>query len=151
MLAAIKRFFDEHLAVDASGSAADSDQAVRLAASALLLEMTRMDGEIRAEQRAAVDNAVRNCFGLGEAQADELLALAEAERDEATDYYQFTSLINASYGPDQKLRLVEVLWRVALANQVLDSHEEFLVRKVADLLYVPHGDYIAAKLRAAGA
>jgi uncharacterized tellurite resistance protein B-like protein len=78
----------------------------------------------------------------------ELLEMAEAERVESTDYFQFTSLINGAYAPEQKIELVALLWRVAYANEALHSHEEYLVRKVADLLYVPHGAFIAAKHRA---
>jgi uncharacterized tellurite resistance protein B-like protein len=58
------------------------------------------------------------------------------------------SLINGSYTSQQKIELVELLWRVAYANEALHSHEEYLVRKVADLLYVPHSAFIATKHKA---
>jgi uncharacterized tellurite resistance protein B-like protein len=117
---------------------------------ALLLEMTQMDGEVQHEEREAVDKAVRTCFDLTEREAAELLELAEEERSVSTDYYQFTSLINDAYGPEEKVKLVEVLWRIAYANEELHKYEEHLVRKVADLLYVPHSAFIAAKHRASG-
>ncbi|MCU0767219.1 MAG: TerB family tellurite resistance protein [Gammaproteobacteria bacterium] len=148
MLKRIRQFFDQHLAGVAS--AQDPEHVLRLAVGALLLEMTHMDGEVRPEQRAAVERAVRASFDLTEEEADELLGLAEAERAESTDYFQFTSLINDAYSAEQKQRLVETLWRVAYADNVLHEHEEYLVRKVADLLYVPHGAFIAAKHRARG-
>ena len=148
MLKRIRQFFDQHLAGVAS--AQDPERVLRLAVGALLLEMTHMDGEVRPEQRAAVERAVRASFDLTEHEADELLGLAEAERAESTDYFQFTSLINDAYSPEQKQQLVETLWRVAYADHVLHEHEEYLVRKVADLLYVPHGAFIAAKHRARG-
>ena len=148
MLNRIKRFFDGHLAGDSMTR--DAEHAFRLAVGALLLEMTHVDGEAWPQQREAVEQAVRTCFGFAEGEADELLDLAEAERAESTDYFQFTSLINRSYTPEQKERLVETLWRVAYANEALHMYEEHLVRKVADLLYVPHGAFIAAKHRARG-
>jgi uncharacterized tellurite resistance protein B-like protein len=148
MLIRIKRFFDQHLAADSV--AQDPEHVLRLAVGALLLEMTHMDGEVWPKQREAVEQAVRTCFDLAEGEANELLDLAEAERAESTDYFQFTSLINRSYTPEQKERLVETLWRVAYANEALHMYEEHLVRKVADLLYVPHGAFIAAKHRARG-
>jgi uncharacterized tellurite resistance protein B-like protein len=148
MLSRIKRFFDQHLA--AEPMAQDPDHVLRLAVGALLLEMTHMDGEVWPKQREAVEQAVRTCFDLAEGEANELLDLAEAERAESTDYFQFTSLINRSYTPDEKERLVETLWRVAFANEALHMYEEHLVRKVADLLYVPHSAFIAAKHRARG-
>ena len=69
------------------------------------------------------------------------------ERTESTDYFQFTSLINGVYTPEQKVSVVELLWRIAYANERLHKYEEHLVRKVADLLHVPHSAFIAAKFR----
>ena len=148
MLQRIKNFFDEHLVPGPVARDDDPEHVLRLAVSALLLEMTHMDGEVWPEQREAVEEAVLKCFGLTESEAEELLEMAEAERSESTDYFQFTSLINRTYTAEQKVRLVEVLWRVAYANETLHKYEEHLVRKVADLMYVPHAAFIAAKLRA---
>jgi uncharacterized tellurite resistance protein B-like protein len=151
MLQRIKNFFDQHLAPGpGAADERDSEHVLRLAIGALLLEMTRMDGEIRPEQRKAVETAVLEHFDLDEAEGAELLELAEAERADSTDYFQFTSLINRAYSPEQKVRLVELLWRIAYANESLHKYEEHLVRKVADLLYVPHSAFIAAKLRTTG-
>ncbi|HLB15689.1 MAG TPA: TerB family tellurite resistance protein [Burkholderiales bacterium] len=61
---------------------------------------------------------------------------------------QFTSLINKRFSPEQKARVVEHMWRVAYADAELSAYEQHTIRKLADLLYVPHGAYIAAKLRA---
>jgi uncharacterized tellurite resistance protein B-like protein len=121
---------------------------LRLAIGALLLEMTHMDGEVWPEQRAAVEKEVLEHFELAEGEAEDLLELAEEERNESTDYFQFTSLINGHYTPEQKVRLVELLWRIAYANEDLHMYEEHMVRKIADLLHVPHSAYIAAKLNA---
>ena len=148
MLNRIKRFFDQHLAADSM--AQDPEHVLRLAIGALLLEMTHMDGEVWPEQRQAVEQAVQTCFDLNVSEANALLDLAEAERADATDYFQFTSLINGSYTLEQKVRLVETLWRVAYANEVLHKYEEHLVRKIADLLHVPHRVFIAAKHRSRG-
>jgi uncharacterized tellurite resistance protein B-like protein len=93
---------------------------------------------------------VHEHFGLSGDEAVELLELAEEERSESTDYYQFTSLINDNYTPEQKIRLVELLWRIAYANESLHLYEEHLVRKIADLLHVPHSAFIASKLNASG-
>lgn len=150
MLKRIKGFFDKHLTLASDAGDKDADHALRLGIAALLLEMTYMDGEVSTEQREAVENAVRTCFDLTERETNELLALAEAERSESTDYFQFTSLINRTYTAEQKVRLVEELWRVAYANEVLHKYEEYLVRKLADLLHVPHGAFIGAKHRAGG-
>ncbi len=147
MLNQIRSFFDEYLATD-SGSAADPDASARCAAAALLLEMAHMDETMTPKEHGAVITAVREGFGLSRHQAEELIACAQAEREQATDYHQFTSLIAANFDAPQRANLIQRLWQVAYADQVLCQHEEYLVRKVANLLHVPHSAFISAKLRA---
>jgi len=150
MLKRIKDFFDERLAPNAVTADENSEHMLALATGALLLEMVYMDGELRPEQCEAVKTEVLEHFGLDEEEAAKLLELAEAERADSTDYFQFTSLINNNYAQEQKVVLVERLWRIAYANESLHIYEEHLVRKIAELLYVPHRAFIAAKHRASG-
>jgi uncharacterized tellurite resistance protein B-like protein len=150
MLTQIKAFFEQHLMPDQAGSQGDESHRLRLAVAALLLEMTRADEQISAEECAALEDGIRDHFGLTADETRELIALADAERHEATDYFQFTSLINAHYGPEQRVQIVEQLWRIAYADETLHHYEEHLVRKVAQLLHVPHGAFIAAKHRSGG-
>jgi len=147
MLQRIKNFFDQRLVPEPVAGDQDSEHVLRLAVGALLLEMTHMDGEVWPEQREAVKTAVLEHFDLDQSEATELLELAEAERSESTDYFQFTSLINGVYTPEQKIGLVELLWKIAYANEDLHKYEEYLVRKVSNLLHVPHSAFIAAKLK----
>jgi uncharacterized tellurite resistance protein B-like protein len=147
MLNQIKRFFQEHLVPTTKETVEEDRHRVQLAVGALLLEMTRMDGEIRPEQCARVEAAIREHFELSAEETKALIALAEAERHDATDYFQFTSLINAQYTPEQKIHIIEQLWAVALADDALHRYEEHLVRKISELLYVPHSAFVAARHR----
>lgn len=146
MLSSIRDFFERNLA--ASPEAPVREHTLELATATLLAEVVRLDGEISPAERTAVLEAVRERFHLDPREAAELFALAESEAREATDYYQFTSLIRRNYTPEQRLEIVELMWRAAYADQALSAHEQHLVRKIADLLYVPHSAYIAAKMRA---
>ncbi len=145
MLNAIREFFDQHVA---AGAGDDDRHALQLATAALLVETVRLDGGIDAAERAAAHRAVRTKFGLTDAEAAALIRLAEEQAREATDYYQFTSLINKRLSASQKERVIELMWQVAYADADLSAHEQHVVRKIADLLHVPHRAYIAAKLRA---
>ena len=145
MLTRIKNFFEQNLSLEPTDDTVDSDHILRLAISALLLEMTRMSDEVLAEERVAVEFAVRKHFDLSASEAGELLEMAEEERSNSTDYFQFTTLINKHYTPEQKVKLIELLWRIAYADDSLHRYEEHLVRKVAELLYVPHSTFIAIK------
>jgi uncharacterized tellurite resistance protein B-like protein len=113
--------------------------------------MARIDGEISPSERAAAQQAVREKLGLSEAEAAELLELAEQEARQATDYFQFTSLINQHFDAEQKMRVVELLWRVAMADDEIDAHERHLIRRIADLIHVPHADFVTAQRRARSA
>ena len=148
MLNAIRRFFDEHIA-NADTSASDEHR-LQVATAALIAEVMRLDGQAEPERQAFLE-AVRKRFSLSDDEASTLVSLAEAEAREAVDYYQFTSLVNRAFGAEQRAHIVELMWQVAYADGTLSAHEQHVMRKIADLLYVPHGDYIAAKLRAKAA
>ncbi|MFH1871432.1 MAG: TerB family tellurite resistance protein [Pseudomonadota bacterium] len=143
MIASIRNFFRQMIE---PGVAAD--HALHLATAALLLEMMRMDSSISAEETAAVTTALQTQFGLAAQEVDSLVALAAEEAKQATDYFQFTSLINKSLDAAQKTKVIEYMWQVAYADGHLDAHEQHFMRKIADLLYVSHADYVAAKQRA---
>lgn len=146
MLAAIRDFFERNLG--AGTNANDPHHTIEIATAALLLEMVRMDGDIDDAERQTILGAVRSRFRLTAGEADELYRLAQEQAGDATDYFQFTSLLNRHFSAEQKVLMIEQMWRVAYADSELSAWEQHLVRKVADLLYVSHADYIAAKMRA---
>jgi uncharacterized tellurite resistance protein B-like protein len=146
MLKGILDFFEGKVAEQRSPS--DERHSIQLATAALLVEVARIDSASTSDERAAVKRAVLQKFGLAAEEAEQLIALAEAEMQQATDYFQFTSLVNRHFSQAQKLRIIESMWRVAYADAELSAHENHLMRKIAELLHIPHGDYIAAKMRA---
>ena len=149
MIDRIRQFFETSLS-PASSTADDLEHRLRLACAALLIEVARVDIEVKAEEMAAISSAIRNTFGLSMVETDALIQLAEEEASDATSYHQFTSLINANYDKSQKIHLLELLWEVVFADAELEKYEEHLVRKLADLLHVPHSQFIATKLRVQG-
>jgi uncharacterized tellurite resistance protein B-like protein len=148
MIASLKDFFTQFIEPDTHKDDAGGEHALQVATAALLLEMMRMDDRIADEERATVAEVMRQQFRLSADEFAAILALAEQAAERAHDYYQFTSLINQRCDAAQRIRIVENLWQVAMADGHLDAHELHLMRKLADLLYVGHGDYIAAKQRA---
>lgn len=121
------------------------EQALRLATAALLIEVTRADYQVQQSERKAVVGAVRDLFGLSRQETDELIALAEEEVDGSVSLYQFTQLVDREFSQQQKARVIEMMWRVAFADLDKDHNEEYLVRKVADLLHVPHSTFIRTR------
>ena len=151
MLASLRSFFEQRIAERPEESQAAADERARLAAAALLVEVVRSDEQVSPEERDALLEAVRRKFGIDREAAQQLISLAEVEAREAHGYYQFTSKINASFPAERKLRLIDELWRVAYADDAVHRQEEHLIRRVADLLHIPHSAFINAKLRAEAA
>lgn len=149
MIDKIKQFFETHLVPDFDNMAKEPQQALQLAVTVLLLEVAESDYQQLPEEEAALLKVVRDCFDLTQAQAEELLDLARSEHADSTDYFEFTRLINQHYTPEQKNQLIESLWQVAFADQSLHHYEEHVIRRLSELLHVPHSVFIAAKLRIA--
>ena len=145
MLNQIKLFFEQHLAL--SGPEDSLEEKLQFATVALFLEMMYMDDKVEPEEQEIILSLIHQNFSLTAEQSTSLLELAEQQRKQATDYFQFTSLINKEYSLEQKVRLIESLWKIAFIDGVLDMNEEYLVRKIADLLHVPHTAFIMAKIR----
>ena len=120
-----------------------------LAAAVLLVEVARSDYERGAVQDEHLVRLLRNAFDLDTSEVDELLQRAEAEADVAVSLDKHVVLLNRHYAGKEKTELVRDLWEVALVDGELHHYEEHLVRRLADLLRVPHREFIKAKHRAA--
>jgi len=124
------------------------EQARNLAVAALLVEVLRADYATAEAERRQVVESLRGILGLGESESAELLAEAEHQVDKAHDLHQFTAEINRALAHDEKLRVIEQMWRVARSDATVHKYEEHIIRRVSDLLHVSHREFIAAKLRA---
>jgi uncharacterized tellurite resistance protein B-like protein len=153
MLEAIRRFVNERLgtADRVPGALAPGQpDPVQLAACALLLELAHADGEFSAEEQRHIERNLVRHFRLDESTAAELLRLAEAERSQSLDHFQFTRLIAAGYDLRKKMVLAEVMWGVILADGRLSDHETHLVRKMASLMQLDPAYLAQARRTAAG-
>jgi len=146
MIKKIQLFFEKNFMPNNVAAVPDEHQ-LNLAAAALLVEMILQDDNVDKTEVAEVKRLLVTQFAIPEAEMESLYALAEEEKHQSTDYHEFTSLIAKHYTQPQKIQLVESLWRVAYADQVLDKYEEHMVRRISDLIYVSHKDFIQAKHR----
>lgn len=145
----LKAWITRNLGGTPEENEAAREQARNLAVAALLVEVLRADYDVAEGERRRVVAAIRGILGLDDAQCEQLLVEAEHSVDRAHDLHQFTAEINREFAHEEKLHLVEQLWRVASADTVVHKYEEHIIRRICGLLHVSHREFIAAKLRAA--
>jgi uncharacterized tellurite resistance protein B-like protein len=131
----------------AASSEETKERTRRLATGALLVEVGRADGHIGGEERLAMLAALEAGLGLSHEDAIALLGEAEDHSRQASSLYELTLELDRALAVDEKVRIVELLWRVVFADARKDPHEEQRVRQIAGLLHVPHAEFIEAKIR----
>jgi uncharacterized tellurite resistance protein B-like protein len=124
------------------GAAATGPPRLALAMAALLVEAARADHRIEAPELEATVLALARRLKLAPADAASLLAEARVAVERSVSLHEFTRPLHADLSPTEKLEFVAALWEVALADRQLDRYEEYLIGKVAELLYVARGDVI---------
>ena len=118
---------------------------IRLAATALMIELIYVDENVAQEEKKRLVEILQNTWHINKEEIDTLIKLAEEKVDNANDYYHFTRLINDNYTYEMKYQLIKSLWEIAYADNELNKYEEATIRKLAELLYVEHADFIRAK------
>ncbi len=118
------------------------------AAAMLLLEIAWADHEIVAEEVEGTRRALVDLFGLSDEAAAGIVAAAQRSHKNSISMYPFTRAANDALSYEEKKELLVCCWRLALADAHVDRHEEHTIRRIADLLYLSHDDFIAAKLAA---
>jgi len=148
MINRLKIFFEQHLSIVSVESEEDLEQRLQLASAVLLLEVAHADRNYSEQEKVRIHKAIADNFSLSEANINSLMELADTKSEEATDYHQFTSLLNKKFSLEQKTRLIELMWQVAFADGELDIHEDHFIRKIAELLYLRHSEMLSARERA---
>lgn len=151
MLRTLKDLFDAFTAPAAQPSPTERQHTVQLATAVLLVEVIKADPATGPDEQAALFAALTAKFALTPDELARLVELAEATAKGLYDYHRFTSTLNERFTQEQKIQVVEAMWQIAFADGHLDVHENHLISKVAGLLHVTHGEYIAAKLHARAA
>ena len=143
MLSKINRWLTS--ALELRDTEQDEKNTAQLAAAVLLLEVSRADFDISAQEQNAMIEELSNQFSLTEDKANALLQYVISEHEQYTSAHPFIRLINEELDVPAKQHLLEGLWRVAYADRKLDKYEEYHIRKIADWLYLSHADFIRIK------
>jgi uncharacterized tellurite resistance protein B-like protein len=114
----------------------------------LLVEVTRADFIVEPAERLKLRQLLEQQFGLSTEELDALLEQAETDADRLVSIQHITRLMNQHYDHAMKRRVIEMMWHMVYADGEKDHYEEHLIRQVADLLYISHGEFIQARHQA---
>ena len=146
MIDTLKRFFGKNDRAPGNGPEPGKCHDIRIATCALFLEMAKIDGEFTETERDKIVRALQREHDLSAEAAEELIQAATNELKHRVDMWQFTRLINENYSHEEKLRIVEMLWKIVYTDGRLDKHEDYLVHKLSTLLNLTHGELSETKL-----
>jgi len=124
------------------------ERELQLATAVLCLAILRADFESRQDEHRSMPRALERVLGLGPDDSARVLRHAEEQLARSRPLHEFVQLIDRGYSRERKRRVLESLWRVAFADAELQGHEEYLVRKIADLLHLSTADLIETKVAA---
>jgi uncharacterized tellurite resistance protein B-like protein len=144
MIAKLKKLFETFQLA----APEEQQHTIELATACLMIELARADLNVEAEELSRVVAIMKAMFNISADDVDSIVNEAQHRTDNATSTYEFTSIIAQNFDAEQRIKVIEALWKVAYADGHLDKYEEHFIRKVNDLLYVSHSDFIQAKLRA---
>lgn len=143
MLNKLIAFFNNELQVE---SEENKTEQIQQACAVLLIEVSKADYEECDNERETIRASLSAWFDLSDAKLAELIQLGEEQSKESTSMYPFVKLINENYQYEQRVELLSKMWQVAYADKIISKYEDFIIRKVADLLHISHSDFIKTKL-----
>ena len=141
-------FFKKIFQTKESNKPVIDDQTSIKACIALLLETSMADQILDESELEALKNTLQKDFLIDENELDELIIQAKKNVEDSTSLYEFTRDINDNFDTAERVKLIESMWKIAYADGNLDKYEEHIIRKVSNLIYVAHSDFIKAKLTA---
>jgi uncharacterized tellurite resistance protein B-like protein len=141
-------FFKKIFKTEESEKLTIDDNTSTKACIALLLETSMADEVLDESELMALKNTLQKDFQINEDEIDELIDLAKENVEDSTSLYEFTRDINDNFDAAERLKLIESMWKIAYADGNIDKYEEHIIRKVSNLIYVAHSDFIKAKLSA---
>ena len=147
MFDVVKRFFSKATAKVNGASSQNTEHDIRVATCALFVEIARIDEKFTEAETNSIVSILKERYGLSAEHADALIAEAERELEKSVDLWQFARLINENYSNEEKIEIIEILWRIVYVDGKMDRYEHYLMNKLQNLLRLSHDQLIAAKLK----
>lgn len=151
MLSVFRKLFEGGGEGERAARPGSSRDRIRTATCVILLEAATADETFSREEREKITEALKKKFSMTDAEAEELIASSAAERKDATDLWHFTNIINQSLSNDEKYEIMELVWEVIYSDGTLDQFENYVARKLLNMLNIDHSKFIELKLKAKSA
>ncbi len=116
-----------------------------LAICILMIEVSRSDDNFDDIEKEKILSILKSKYELDDTQLEIIMKIANQKNDDMISLYEWTTIINNTYQYDERVKILRSLWEVAYADNVIDKYEDYTIRKIADLIYVKHSDFIKAK------
>ena len=116
-----------------------------LAICILMIEVSRSDDKFDEVERDKILSILKSKYNLNENQLETIMKIANRKNEDMISLYEWTTIINNTYQYDERVKILRLLWEVAHADNVIDKYEDYTIRKIADLIYVKHSDFIKTK------
>ena len=123
------------------------DYDVNLTCASLIIEVALADKDFDITEINLLKIILKDSYNISPEKIDSLIESAESTVKNNTSLYSYTREINDSLNYEQKIALLDGLWKISYADGTLDKFEEHLVRKISDLIHISHGDFITSKLK----
>ena len=111
-----------------------------------MVEVSVADQSIDDSEIESLKNTLSEKFNVDQSKISSLIADGKESQKESTSLYEFTRIINDDFSFEEKYSLIKSMWEIAFADGNIDKYEEYVIRKVSDLIYISHDDFIKAKL-----
>ena len=112
-----------------------------------LIEVSKSDDEYDDLEKSKIIDLLKKEFSLNDDQIKLVITLADQKNNEMISLHDFTEIVNNECSYSEKKDLIKMLWDVAYADGRIDKYEDYTIRKISDLLYIKHAEFIKAKLR----
>jgi uncharacterized tellurite resistance protein B-like protein len=127
-------------------SAERKNKKIEIAACALFIEIAKADGEFTDEEREFIISEMKSTFNLDDDYVNDLMTLAEERIKESVSLYEFTGVINTTFTHEEKIELIESLWKLIYKDEKLNQYEDHLIKRIAATINIEHKQIINAKL-----
>ena len=121
------------------------DSSIQKSICSLMIEVAYADNQLDESELIAMANSLSK-LDIEKEEIQEIVDATLAKSKESISFYEHTRILNDQLDYDQKKEVLNSVWAIAFADGEMDKHEEHLIRRIADLLYLNHKDFINAKL-----